>query len=92
MGMRERREKEGPGNEVGKGRPKLQMPHAPAGGPAQETGSSDQLHASNNVRLQDMEPFSGSSIEERNKKSVIGLGTVLADKESSSKKSPFKTY
>ena len=39
-----------------------------------------------------MEPFSGSSIEERNKKSVVGLGRVLADKESSSKQSPFKTY
>lgn len=87
LGMRERRDKEGPGNEVGKGKMKMQV-----GAPVQETGSSDQVRASSIPKLQDMEPFSGSSIEERNKLSMIGLGMVLADKESSSKQSPFKTY
>ena len=40
-----------------------------------------------------MEPFSGSSIEERNKKSIIGIGKKLAEKEKTSAKStPFKTF
>lgn len=87
MGMRERREKEGVGNEVGKGNLKKSTVIPTA----QETGSSDHV-GSGQPRLADMEPFSGSSIEERNKKSIIGLGKVLADRESSSKQSPFKTY